>query len=91
AFRQKDSAVSWDFTYKDKAYRFRTGAMTNVLAALADCERDLLKTWKIDPAEFDRAESRAKPIGNPVEWFGHEYYPAAAKAAGAQARVVTFL
>lgn len=91
AFRQRASATTWVFAYKDKSVRLRTGPMTDVLNALKDCEKDLLKTWKIDPAELDHPELRAKPIGNPDTWFGPANYPSTAKAAGAEARIVTFL
>lgn len=53
-------------------------------AALKTCADDLLREWKIDPAENDRVAT--SPSAKPATWFSDDDYPAAAK--GAQGRVL---
>lgn len=53
------------------------------VAALKSCNDDLLREWKIDPAESDLVAEA--PHANPGSWISNDDYPAAAQ--GAQGKV----
>ena len=53
------------------------------LAALKSCNDDLLREWKIDPAESDLVAE--PPKARPSTWLANDDYPTAAK--GAQGKV----
>ena len=50
--------------------------MPKALAALKQCNDDLLSHWGVDPAEADRVATPAQ--GNPVNWITNDDYPAEA-------------
>lgn len=60
------------------------GNLKPVLAALAKCGENLLRSWSIDPSTSVGAE----PVGNPGEWLTDNDYPAAAMARRASGRVM---
>jgi protein TonB len=59
-----------------------TGGSAGVATAMTKCEEDLVKEWKIDPAEF--AGASPFPMGDPRQWVKPADYPAEAKAAHQQ-------
>jgi TonB family protein len=56
-----------------------TGGSAGVATAMTKCEEDLVKEWKIDPAEL--ANGFAAPAGDPRTWIKAADYPAEARAA----------
>jgi TonB family protein len=56
----------------------------------AQCQDDLLRSWKVDPAVF-RSSKAAEPTGHPENYFGPSDYPPEALHSGYTGRVITVL
>jgi hypothetical protein len=60
--------------------------IAGAMRALASCQKDLLKSWGVDPDE--RAKLSRLPRGNPARFFGPSVYPPLAVANHLQGRTV---
>jgi TonB family protein len=63
------------------AVTIQTGGSAGIATAMTKCEEDLIREWKIEPAEIDRIATPSKPI-NPAGWITFADYPPAALRDG---------
>ena len=82
---QTSSAITIRLGSKE-SYTIAIPAIAAGMHALETCQADLLRTWRIDPAE--RAEVVTPPKGNPGAFFGPDEYPPEAIRASEQGRTI---
>jgi len=58
-----------------KRYQLETGSMAKPLAALRQCNSDLVKYWGFDPAVQASLTRWATPLSDPARWLGTRDFP----------------
>lgn len=71
----------------NRAYRLESGELGKPLAALRECQANLLKHWGYDPAVQLSLVRPATPINSPGSWLGSSDYPKKALDSGIQGMV----
>ncbi len=79
AFR---TATTIDITSDGKRYRLKLSGMQAAFAASDACERDLVRSWGLDPALLTDAATPATPVSGSDAWITHDDYPPDAIRAG---------
>lgn len=72
------------------ARQIQVGRSDKAKAAFADCDRDLLKSWGVDPADVTK-DRRPVPERNFARYFTSDAYPSAAIEEGFIGRVTAVL
>jgi TonB family protein len=67
-------------------------AIKEALGLLDGCEKDLMRSWGVDPQLFADGVTRPEPAGaGLLAWFTADAYPPAAMSAHAEGRVVALI
>lgn len=56
-------------------FELATGPMDKPMAALQQCEDDLVRTWGFDPAQLASLSKQPEPLSNPATWISPDSYP----------------
>jgi TonB family protein len=78
-------------SYRGKAFQLSGVNLKAALAAVRDCEDDLLRKWGFDPAEFQKIAIPPKSLHDPAEVYTGGDYPIRELNAGRVGSVVVKL
>jgi TonB family protein len=79
------------FSYRDEAFGLSGVNLKAALAAVRGCEDDLLRSWGIDPAQFQKIATPPRSLHDPAEVYTGGDYPIRELNAGRVGAVVVKL